>query len=101
MRCFDAHLSLEGPRSPFAVMCNKLSAAIRMDARVRNQILARKTEDILKEIYRQFDDMVDKKIEDGKETELREKFREYLEVVEPKFEDIKANLARIKLRYGQ
>ena len=100
LSCFETHLTLEGKRSPFAVMCKKLSAAISKDAKAKTKVLARKTEHILKVIHRQFDDMVDEKLDNAAEEDLRKEFRVFLEKMEPKFEDIKADLARTKRRYN-
>ena len=101
MGTFETHLTLSAKRSPFFLVGKKLSAAIAKDARAKNKHLRGRVEMILKRIHRQFDDLIDEKIEDASEEELRKQFREFLANAEPKFEDIKADLARIKRRYGQ
>lgn len=81
-------------------MCESLAKAIGRDVRAKNKVLSQKTEDILKEIHKQFSEIVDEKIDDAAERGLREVFKTFLEKAEPKFEDVKADLARIKRRYG-
>lgn len=99
MGTFGDHLSLEGERSPFVVLCKKLDKAVSADAKAKSKTLSRKTEDIMRDIYRQFDDMVDQKIDDDSEDELRRQFREFLQKEEPVFEDLKADLAKVKKKY--
>ncbi|KAI7383354.1 hypothetical protein KC336_g18393, partial [Hortaea werneckii] len=94
-RCLDnleTYLKLEGASSPFAIVCEKLSKALRPAAQTTSERLAKKTQDIMSELYSQFDDMVDKKIDDKAEDELRRRFRAFLEEEEPKFEEMKAEL---------
>ncbi|KAF2767503.1 hypothetical protein EJ03DRAFT_376077 [Teratosphaeria nubilosa] len=82
--------------SPFATMCVKFKAAVAREVKKKSKPLERKTKDILREIYRQFDDMVDKKIDDKEEIRLRKEFRAFLDEMEPKFESIKKRLAALK-----
>lgn len=53
----------------------------------------------MSELYSQFDDMVDKKLDDKAEDELRRQFRAFLEEEEPKFEKMKAELQKVKKKY--
>ncbi|KAH9845227.1 hypothetical protein Tdes44962_MAKER01237 [Teratosphaeria destructans] len=87
-------------KSPFATMCVKFKAAIAREAKSKSKPLARKNEDILREIYRQFDDMLDEKIDDKEEDKLRKEFRAFLDEMEPKFESIKERLAALKAGYA-
>ncbi|RMX97892.1 hypothetical protein D0868_10403 [Hortaea werneckii] len=95
----DTHLKLEGTSSPFAIVCAKLSKALRPAAERTSGSLAQKTQDIMSELYSQFDDMVDKKLDDKAEDELRRQFRAFLEEEEPKFEKMKAELQKVKKKY--
>ncbi|KAI6891891.1 hypothetical protein KC318_g12729 [Hortaea werneckii] len=95
----DTHLKLEGTSSPFAIVCAKLSEALRPAAERTSGSLAQKTQDIMSELYSQFDDMVDKKLDDKAEDELRRQFRAFLEEEEPKFEKMKAKLQKVKKKY--
>ena len=95
----DTHLKLEGTSSPFAILCAKLSEALRPAAERTSGSLAQKTQDIMSELYSQFDDMVDKKLDDKAEDELRRQFRAFLEEEEPKFEKMKAELQKVKKKY--
>ncbi|RMZ03151.1 hypothetical protein D0860_06920 [Hortaea werneckii] len=88
----ETHLKLEGASSPFAVVREKLSEALRPAAQTTSGRLAQKTQDIMSELYNQFDDMVDNKLDDQAEDELRRQFRAFLEEEEPKFEKMKAGL---------
>lgn len=81
-------------------MCSKLEEAIVKDTKAKNKVLPQKTEDILKEIHRQFSEIVDEKLDDVAENDLRAAFKAFLKKAEPKFEDVKADLGRIKRRYG-
>ncbi|EME86195.1 uncharacterized protein MYCFIDRAFT_82123 [Pseudocercospora fijiensis CIRAD86] len=96
---FETHLKLSEARSPFRVTTKKLKAAIQEDAKAKSKVLERKVHDILKDIYRQFEDMVDEKLDDHAEEELRREFRRFLETAEEKIEEVRADLARIKRRY--
>ncbi|GAB1732998.1 hypothetical protein NU195Hw_Modified_455t1 [Hortaea werneckii] len=103
-RCLDnldTHLKLEGASSPFARVCEKLSDALRPAAQATSGRLAQKTQDIMSELYSQFDDMVDKKLDDKAEDELRRQFRAFLEEEEPKFEKMKAELQKVKKKYDK
>ena len=95
----ETHLKLEGVSSPFAIVCAKLSEALRPAAQRTSGSLVQKTQDIMSELYSQFDDMVDKKLDDKAEDELRRQFRAFLEEEEPKFEKMKAELQKVKKKY--
>ncbi|KAI7542689.1 hypothetical protein KC331_g7824 [Hortaea werneckii] len=95
----ETHLKLEGASSPFAIVCAELSTALRLAAQTTSGRLAQKTQDIMSELYSQFDDMVDKKLDDKAEDELRRQFRAFLELEEPKFEKMKAELQKVKKKY--
>ncbi|KXS95645.1 hypothetical protein AC579_10571, partial [Pseudocercospora musae] len=96
---FDSYLKLSEARSPFRVTTKKLTAAIQKDAEAKSKVLERKVHDILEDIYRQFDDMVNEKLDDHAEEELRCDLRRFLETAEEKVEEVRADLARIKRRY--
>ena len=98
---FDTHLTLQGPRSPFAVVGQKFSKAVSKDVKEKNKPLFRKIDRVFRDLYTQFDDMVDQKMDDEREEEVRSQFRVYLRGAERNFEDIKGDLARIKRRYEQ
>lgn len=80
-------------------MCKKFSQAISKDTKAKNKALARKTEDILKEIHSQLGEIVEQKTEDNAEEWLRVKFREFLGTAAPKFEEIKEDLEKLKRKY--
>ncbi|KAI6808123.1 hypothetical protein KC332_g13506 [Hortaea werneckii] len=103
-RCLEnleTHLKLQGASSPFARVCAKLSEVLRPAAQATSGRLAQKTQDIMSELYSQFDDMVDKKIDDKAEDELRRRFRAFLEEEEPRFEEMKADLQKVKKKYDK
>jgi hypothetical protein len=80
-------------------MRKKLLAAIEKDARAKNRTLIKKADQIFRDIYDQFNDMVDVKTDDPDEEEVRSKICDFLAGAEFTFEDVKADLARIKRRY--
>ena len=81
-------------------MVEKLASAIAGSTISQNKILSDKILDILKDIHRQFCEMIDETLEDASEEEVRKEFKGFLEKALPKFEDIKADLARIKRRHN-
>lgn len=101
MENLETHLKLQGASSPFARVCAKLSEVLRPAAQATSGRLAQKTQDIMSELYSQFDDMVDKKIDDKAEDELRRRFRAFLEEEEPRFEEMKADLQKVKKKYDK
>lgn len=99
MGTFEAHLMLEGKRSPFAVMTQNFTTALSTDTKTKAGDLSIQVSEIFEQIHAQLHGMVDEKIEDDGEEELRKKFRIFLDSADNKFLEIKADLARIKRRY--
>ena len=92
-------MRVEDDRSPFAAVYSKLPAAVSKDVIAKCRPLFRKVESIFEDIYLQFDDMVDQKMDDESEADVREHIKAYLGEAEFEFEKIKADLASIKRRY--
>lgn len=98
---FATHLKLTGKHSPFYLMTKSLSKALEDDSKQRVKEVSRRAEDILREIYCQFEDMVDQKVDDGAEKELRRELRTFLEDAEMKFTKAKDDLEKLKGQYPQ
>lgn len=77
----------------------KFARAVSKDVREKTKPLLRKIDRVFRDLYTQFDDLVDTKMNDDREEEVRSQFRVYLRGAERNFEDIKGDLLRIKRRY--
>ena len=99
LTAFDTHLSRSDDSSPFSITCDKFTGAVEKEIRAGNKVLSKKVEDILKQIYDQFEEIADDKSDDPSEQQLRRGFVGLMAAHELTFEQMKLDLARIKRRY--
>lgn len=96
----ESHLKETKKKSPFTVMCKKMTSAASKDSKAHAKTFQRKIDNVFKDIVWQFDNMIDAKGDDEGEEELKEAIKEFLVKAESDFKDIKMDLKRIKRRYG-
>lgn len=96
---FEAHLSLAGKRSPFAVLAAGLQDMIVSAAEEQIRGLQTAIGRVLRQLVQQADTMITSKEIDPSETPVRDAIREFLVDGKPRFEAIKTDLEKLKRAY--